>query len=268
MMNLSFLYRSSSLFKAYVAVWAIIGAGVLSVGGHALGFTFWTAIVLVVVQFGLAFYALRKMMKVRALFKKICLVSASVSKGDFHARLTCYEEQGDARKMINSFNHLLDVTDAFTREAVLAMRASSDGRYYRKIRLRGLRGLFKTSALGINDAIDVMASIDDKTHEAVAETKELLDSVQAGVAECGAVLAALANMDLSKRVVGEYEGAFLDLKNDTNAVADQLSEVIGKLRNTSGELKSATGEILAGANDLSERTTKQAATVEQTSASV
>ncbi len=267
-MNLSSLSNSSSLFKAYVAVWAIIGAGVASLVGHAMGFTLWMGAVLAIVQFGLAFYALGKMMQVRSLFKKICQVSAEVSKGNFHARLICYKERGDARKMIDSFNNLIDVTDAFTREAVLAMRASSEGRYYRKIRLRGLRGLFKTSAKGINEAIGVMSSIDDKTQEAVGETKSLLQSVETSVAESGEVLAALARMDLTRRVKGEYEGAFEKLKNDTNTVADKLTEVIGQLQDTSLTLKAATGKILAGANDLSERTTKQAATVEQTSATV
>jgi len=41
-----------------------------------------------------------------------------------------------------------------------------------------------------------------------------------------------------------------------------------QLRGTSGSLKTATGEILAGANDLSERTTRQAATIEETSAAI
>jgi len=40
------------------------------------------------------------------------------------------------------------------------------------------------------------------------------------------------------------------------------------LRSTSRTLKTATGEILSGANDLSERTTKQAATIEETSAAM
>ena len=45
--------------------------------------------------------------------------------------------------------------------------------------------------------------------------------------------------------------------DDTNRVADQLSEVMVRLRDTSRSLKTATGEILIGANDLSERTTRQ-----------
>ena len=49
---------------------------------------------------------------------------------------------------------------------------------------------------------------------------------------------------------------------DVDAVADKLSDVVTQLRSTSRTLKTATGEILSGANDLSERTTKQAATID------
>ena len=42
----------------------------------------------------------------------------------------------------------------------------------------------------------------------------------------------------------------------------------GSCKKTSCDLKTATGEILSGANDLSERTTKQAATIEETSAAM
>ncbi|ODT65883.1 MAG: hypothetical protein ABS75_29470 [Pelagibacterium sp. SCN 63-23] len=97
---------------------------------------------------------------------------------------------------------------------------------------------------------------------------ELLANVERGVSETGTVLAALARADLSLRVSGDYKGAFLQLKTDTNEVAEQLGGIVGQLRQTSGALRTATGEILAGANDLSERTTRQAATIEETSASM
>jgi methyl-accepting chemotaxis protein len=97
---------------------------------------------------------------------------------------------------------------------------------------------------------------------------KLMDTVERGLEETGSVLSAVAVQDLSKRVLGDYEGAFLRLKEDTNAVADKLAEIVGQLKSTSGSLKLATGEILSGANDLSERTTKQAATIEETSAAM
>ena len=51
-------------------------------------------------------------------------------------------------------------------------------------------------------------------------------------------------------------------------IADKLTDVVTSLRLTSRTLKAAAGEILSGANDLSERTTKQAATIEETSAAI
>ena len=96
----------------------------------------------------------------------------------------------------------------------------------------------------------------------------LVSTVDRGLGDTGIVLAALARTDLTERMRGDYQGAFAKLQADTNAVAETLSEVVTKLRATSGSVKSATGEILAGANDLSERTTKQAAAIEETSAAM
>ncbi len=97
---------------------------------------------------------------------------------------------------------------------------------------------------------------------------DLVETVDRGIGETGKVLAALADTDLTYRVSGTYQGAFDQLKMNTNAVADKLIEVVGQIKATSRGLKVATGEILSGANDLSERTTKQAATIEETSAAM
>ncbi len=96
----------------------------------------------------------------------------------------------------------------------------------------------------------------------------LVETVDRGLVETGDVLAALARTDLTLQVQGDYRGAFAKLKADTNAVVDNLTNVVGQLRHTSGSLKTATGEILAGANDLAERTTKQASAIEETSAAM
>ena len=96
----------------------------------------------------------------------------------------------------------------------------------------------------------------------------LVETVDRGIAETGTVLGALARTDLTVRMTGDYRGAFAKLKNDANGVADTLSEVVNQLKSTSSSIKTATGEILSGANDLSERTTRQAATIEETSAAM
>jgi len=101
-----------------------------------------------------------------------------------------------------------------------------------------------------------------------SSVNNLVSTFERGVSEVGSVLGALANTDLTRRMQGDYEGALAQLKSDTNAVAEKLSEVVGQLRATSGTIKTATSEILSGANDLSERTTRQAATIEETSAAM
>ena len=109
---------------------------------------------------------------------------------------------------------------------------------------------------------------DAELNTLASSINNLVETVDRGVSETGVVLAALANTDLTHRMHGDFKGALGRLKDDTNAVADKLTEVVTQLRNTSRSLKTATGEILAGANDLSERTTKQAATIEETSAAM
>jgi methyl-accepting chemotaxis protein len=101
-----------------------------------------------------------------------------------------------------------------------------------------------------------------------SSVNNLVRTVDDGLSETSEVLAGLAKADLTKRVEGRFEGAFGQLKDDTNAVASKLAEIVSHLQQTSRSLKTATGEILSGANDLSERTTKQAATIEETSAAL
>ncbi|MGV8855202.1 MAG: methyl-accepting chemotaxis protein [Devosia sp.] len=96
----------------------------------------------------------------------------------------------------------------------------------------------------------------------------LLEAVDGGLTSTGRVLSALARADLTARATGAFTGAFAELRDNTNAVAEKLSSVVGDLRLTSRALKTATGEILTGANDLSDRTSRQAEAVEQTSASI
>ena len=126
-----------------------------------------------------------------------------------------------------------------------------------------------TGAAARGDFSGRLPTFGDPSLDGIAKVfNELFETVERGLTETGGVLNALANTDLTRRVEGEYEGAFQRLKDDTNAVGDRLTEVVSKLRATSRGLKTATGEILSGANDLSERTTKQAATIEETSAAM
>ena len=109
---------------------------------------------------------------------------------------------------------------------------------------------------------------DSELNTLAGSVNSLVETVDRGLVATGKVLTALARTDLTQRVEGDFQGAFRQLKDDTNLVGDTLTDVVSRLKSTSRTLKTATGEILAGANDLSERTTKQAATIEETSATM
>ena len=101
-----------------------------------------------------------------------------------------------------------------------------------------------------------------------AGINEVMGIVHRGLTETGAVLAALADADLSRRMEGDFKGAFAKLASDINKVTDRLSDIVTQLRTASGTLRIATTEILSGSNDLSQRTAVQASTIERSSATM
>lgn len=109
---------------------------------------------------------------------------------------------------------------------------------------------------------------DDEMNRLAGSVNTLVETVEQIIADTGAALAALADTDLTHRIEGQYQGALGQLRDDANEVAEKLSDVVMTLKHTSRSLKVATGEILSGANDLSQRTTRQAATIEETSAAM
>ena len=81
-------------------------------------------------------------------------------------------------------------------------------------------------------------------------------------------LARMAEGDLGGRIDTVFSGQYEALRQAFNQTLDKLDTIVHGLSSASGTLRTATAEILSGANDLSGRTTKQAATIEETSAAV
>ncbi|GEM_PF-617883 len=126
--------------------------------------------------------------------------------------------------------------------------------------------LLKAIMLDID--IGVSAYFDKLSADAHAADEASRAEVQKAVDATGSVLRDVAMGDLTSRVTDDLAPQFEQIKADTNAVVERLADIVGSLQTTSRSLKTATGEILAGANDLAERTTRQAATIEETAAAI
>ncbi|WP_374620614.1 methyl-accepting chemotaxis protein [Devosia sp.] len=131
---------------------------------------------------------------------------------------------------------------------------------------RALAAMSKAVMMDIDVAVTVY--FDRMSAEAAERDRIAKAKVERVVDLTGEVLKQVAEGNLTARIEAEYEPEFDKIKHDTNAVADRLEAIVQQLRGTSNSLRTATGEILAGANDLADRTTRQAATVEETSASM
>jgi len=104
------------------------------------------------------------------------------------------------------------------------------------------------------------------TEEAAARDRAAAERIERAVSLTGEALGSLASGDLTARIDAEFDPAFQQIKDDTNLVAERLEAVVGQLHGTAAALRAATEDMLDGATDLAERTTRQAAAIEETSA--
>jgi methyl-accepting chemotaxis protein len=81
-------------------------------------------------------------------------------------------------------------------------------------------------------------------------------------------ISGLARGDLTQRVEGDYSGIFLELKNDTNTMAEKFRVITRRISSSTSEVQNATREIFSGVSDLSVRTEHQASSLEETAASM
>ena len=82
---------------------------------------------------------------------------------------------GDVGRVQESVNELLDITDAFVREARGVMEFVGRGQYFRKVLVRGLPGTFRHSAEAINHTTTAM-------NRKVGEFKTSIDNFESSVA--------------------------------------------------------------------------------------
>jgi methyl-accepting chemotaxis protein len=179
------------------------------------------------------------------------------------------DEIGDMARAVEVFRENgLKVSRMTEAEAATVLRNQAE-RASMMAELRAAFGDVVDAAVAGDFSRRVETEFPDPELNGLAQSvNNLVDTVDRGIGATAEVLGALAQADLTRRVEGDFGGTLGRLKDDTNLVTDKLSDVVARLRGTSRSLKTATGEILAGANDLSERTTKQAATIEETSAAM
>jgi methyl-accepting chemotaxis protein len=165
-----------------------------------------------------------------------------IARRDAEAEIERQREQSEQRRQAREAQE-----QAAAAEIADLVGAVAAGDIARRLSVEGKEGLYLAIAEGIN---------------------RLAGAVEGMIAELGTVLGAMADGRLDRRISGDYDGAFRQLKDDTNRMAERLSQIVTRLSQAAGQVRSASNEISAGSQDLASRTESQAASIEQTAASM
>lgn len=245
-------------------------------------------------------YTLFLIRRLETAVRRASMVCKAVAGGDLEVRISGIQEGGDLGEMLWSVNELADRTDAFLREAAAAMGVVAQGRYFRHILVSGFQGSFITSSEAINAAVKAMGAQAAEQRRIEAEISSLVDSaaagdfsrrlstedktgfmlrlsqginqivgtVQTGLDEVIGVVGAMAEGNLSRRMIKQYEGAFARLKTDLNQTAEQLDEIVSAIVFAAHSVGTGVQEIATGNSDLAGRTEEQASKLEAMAAAV
>ncbi|WP_347987398.1 methyl-accepting chemotaxis protein [Methylomonas sp. AM2-LC] len=114
-------------------------------------------------------------------------------------------------------------------------------------------------------------SLDDKNgfFQKLSEgINALSDIIERVFSDIGNTMQSMAEGDLTQRIESDYQGDYLNCKNDINATLDKLSDIFGQVSESANFINNSSQEIASGNNNLSQRAEQQAANLEQTAASM
>ncbi|WP_122816932.1 methyl-accepting chemotaxis protein [Nocardioides pantholopis] len=134
----------------------------------------------------------------------------ALADGDLEARVPRLGDAEELAGLRRAANLLADRNDAFVREAAAALAAACEGRYHRRLLVRGLPGAFRAAAETINTARTAMqeneASSARREARTRAELEAAVSAISDRVADTSADLAASAE-ELTRAVSEAGAGA-------------------------------------------------------------
>ncbi|QYF86775.1 methyl-accepting chemotaxis protein [Brevundimonas sp. PAMC22021] len=101
-----------------------------------------------------------------------------------------------------------------------------------------------------------------------AEQARIAEEDAAVVAALGRGLSALAEGDLTHRILADFAPRSRQLKDDYNAAVVAMGETVAEIAALGEAMRSGTAEVSSATGDLSRRTERQAAALEETAAAL
>ncbi len=247
--------RSSTLSKVWFAFAAIAVALVVQLGLGIVSFDM-AGIAIAAAAAGALGFAYIFLQRTLAKIDHCVGVVQAAAAGELDTRITGLQaERGEVGQLAMSLNRLLDLTEAFTKEADAAMRCANDRKYYRKIVPTGLKGAFIYYADTINASLDLMAQRDrefaDFLNVNVVPVSGTVSTAAAELMSHAGTLAKLSE-DTSHQSETAAGGAYTASEN-VQAVAAAVEEFAASIHEVTAQVH-RVADISTNAVESVERT--------------
>ena len=179
--------------------------------------------------------------------EKATEVCKQASQGNLESRVIRCDGGEDLQELARWLNRSLDVSDAYVRESSAALEHASQGKFYRKLVLRGLPGTFRNAAVIINKATDSMKVQSEALAAADARRLELADSFEQVVKQ---VATSVASSSTELEVTCE---SLAEMASDTTGRAVSVSAASEQSSTSVQTVSAAVEEMTASIREIDQQ---------------
>ncbi len=228
--------NSSSVSKALAAggLASLLGlaAAAVGLGGGGMAATILAGLSGVVALAGMLFVH-----QARVHITRSADVLTQAAAGRLDVRVVGIREGGTLERLDHGINRLLDLTEAFTKEADAAMAKTSEGRYFRHILLDGLVGEFSQHARLINEALSGM---ENKTREFATEATGVGNTIKH---MSQAVAATATELEATAQQMSSIASQTSEQSTTVARAAEEASSHVGSVASAAEQVSSGIREV-------------------------
>ena len=177
--------------------------------------------------------------------RRIIEIVSQYAKGDFSVDME--DLPGDTHVITDAMRDIKQALLLISSEIEMLAKAGANGDFSKRTQAEKFEFMF---------------------HDMLSDLNRLLTTCDTGFNDILRVSNALAQGDLTKTIENNYPGTFGKVKEGINSTVENLQALVSEIKDSTQLINTAAQEIAAGNNDLSRRTEKQAASLEETAASM
>lgn len=183
----------------------------------------------------------------KSAFAAITAICPDLKRGNLEARIVGWQNHGELSQTLSDLNYILDITDAYVREAGASLGAAENGHFFRKFLERGMVGSFGIGAKVINAgcaSMEESARVRKIEEAAQAERETLVSGFNETVTDF--VKSLLASADglngLSTQLAG-FADETQNLSSNVAAASEQASMNVQTVAAATEEYNQSVQEI-------------------------